>query len=136
MLLNNLYPPSFVKKVDPSYLLTPGESARLQCKCEISGTPPFDITWYKDKRQIRSSKKYKVTSKNYLANIHILNTETSDIGEYQCKAKNDVGSDTCICTVSFPFLNIILEGLIGCVYSRAEKPFHRVILISLELSSQ
>uniref|UniRef100_A0A8C5S067 Ig-like domain-containing protein n=1 Tax=Laticauda laticaudata TaxID=8630 RepID=A0A8C5S067_LATLA len=91
-----LEPPVFSRKPSPVDTL---KGTEVHLECEISGTPPFDITWYKDKRQIRSSKKYKVTSKNYLANIHILNTETSDVGEYQCKAKNDVGSDTCICTV-------------------------------------
>uniref|UniRef100_A0A8C9L6K7 Ig-like domain-containing protein n=1 Tax=Pavo cristatus TaxID=9049 RepID=A0A8C9L6K7_PAVCR len=65
----------------------------------VKGTPPFDVTWYKDKRQIRSSKKYKVTAKNYHTSIRILNVEVADVGEYQCKAQNDVGSDTCFCTV-------------------------------------
>uniref|UniRef100_A0A8B9P8T5 Ig-like domain-containing protein n=1 Tax=Apteryx owenii TaxID=8824 RepID=A0A8B9P8T5_APTOW len=69
-------------------------------ECEISGTPPFDVTWYKDRRQIRSSKKYKVTAKNYHTSVHILNVEAADVGEYQCKAQNDIGSDTCICTLT------------------------------------
>ncbi|XP_042730629.1 titin-like [Lagopus leucura] len=71
----------------------------VSLECEISGTPPFDVTWYKDKRQIRSSKKYKVTAKNYHTSIRILNVEVADVGEYQCKAQNDVGSDTCFCTM-------------------------------------
>lgn len=100
-----LEPPVFSRKPSPVDTLK-GTEVRLEC--EISGTPPFDITWYKDKRQIRSSKKYKVTSKNYLANIHILNIETSDIGEYQCKAKNDVGSDACVCTVKLKGNNLLL----------------------------
>uniref|UniRef100_A0A8D2JA40 Ig-like domain-containing protein n=1 Tax=Varanus komodoensis TaxID=61221 RepID=A0A8D2JA40_VARKO len=75
------------------------KGTEVSLECEISGTPPFDVTWYKDKRQIRTSKKYKVTAKNYHASVHILNVEAADIGEYQCKAQNDVGSDTCICTV-------------------------------------
>uniref|UniRef100_A0A663DY31 Ig-like domain-containing protein n=1 Tax=Aquila chrysaetos chrysaetos TaxID=223781 RepID=A0A663DY31_AQUCH len=71
----------------------------VSLECEISGTPPFDVTWYKDRRQIRSSKKYKVTAKNYHTSVRILNVEAADVGEYQCKAQNDVGSDTCFCTV-------------------------------------
>lgn len=75
------------------------KNTEVSLECELSGTPPFEVVWYKDKRQLRSSKKYKIASKNFHASIHILNVETSDIGEYHCKAQNEVGSDTCICTV-------------------------------------
>lgn len=75
------------------------KNAEVSLECELSGTPPFEVVWYKDKRQLRSSKKYKIASKNFHASIHILNVDTSDIGEYHCKAQNEVGSDTCICTV-------------------------------------
>lgn len=75
------------------------KGTEVSLECEISGTPPFDVTWYKDRRQIRSSKKYKVTAKNYHTSVRILNVEAADVGEYQCKAQNDVGSDTCFCTM-------------------------------------
>ena len=75
------------------------KNAEVSIECELSGTPPFEVVWYKDKRQLRSSKKYKIASKNFHASIHILNVDTLDIGEYHCKAQNEVGSDTCICIV-------------------------------------
>ncbi|XP_078540256.1 titin-like [Lissotriton helveticus] len=89
-------PPVFSRIPSPAQIL---KGVDVSLECDLSGTPPFDVTWYKDRRQIRSSKKYKVTSKNTLASVHILNVEASDIGEYQCKATNEVGSDTCICTI-------------------------------------
>uniref|UniRef100_A0A8B9P9U0 Ig-like domain-containing protein n=1 Tax=Apteryx owenii TaxID=8824 RepID=A0A8B9P9U0_APTOW len=89
-------PPVFSRKPSPVDML---KGTEVTLECEISGTPPFDVTWYKDRRQIRSSKKYKVTAKNYHTSVHILNVEAADVGEYQCKAQNDIGSDTCICTV-------------------------------------
>uniref|UniRef100_A0A8C9MDQ3 Ig-like domain-containing protein n=1 Tax=Serinus canaria TaxID=9135 RepID=A0A8C9MDQ3_SERCA len=64
-------------------------------QCEIAGTPPFEVAWFKDRRQVRSSKKFKVTAKHSIASLHILNLESQDTGEYQCKAMNEVGSDTC-----------------------------------------
>uniref|UniRef100_A0A8C4UEZ2 Ig-like domain-containing protein n=1 Tax=Falco tinnunculus TaxID=100819 RepID=A0A8C4UEZ2_FALTI len=85
-----------IRKPSPEDML---KGTEVSLECEISGTPPFDVTWYKDRRQIRSSKKYKVTAKNYHTSVHILNVEAADVGEYQCKAQNDVGSDTCFCTV-------------------------------------
>ena len=39
------------------------KNAEVSIECELSGTPPFDVVWYKDKRQLRSSKKYKIVSK-------------------------------------------------------------------------
>uniref|UniRef100_A0A672U872 Ig-like domain-containing protein n=1 Tax=Strigops habroptila TaxID=2489341 RepID=A0A672U872_STRHB len=70
-------------------------------QCEIAGTPPFEVAWFKDRRQVRSSKKFKVTAKHSVASLHILSLEAQDTGEYQCKAMNEVGSDTCICPLMF-----------------------------------
>lgn len=39
-------------------------------------------------------------SENFLTSIHILNVDAADVGEYQCKATNDVGSDTCAGSVT------------------------------------
>uniref|UniRef100_A0A8C0H6V0 Ig-like domain-containing protein n=1 Tax=Chelonoidis abingdonii TaxID=106734 RepID=A0A8C0H6V0_CHEAB len=91
-------PPVFSKKPTPVDTL---KGSDIVIQCEISGTPPFEVAWFKDRRQVRSSKKFKVTSKDFTASVHILNLEASDTGEYQCKAMNEVGSDTCVCAVKF-----------------------------------
>lgn len=91
-----LEPPVFSRKPSPVDIV---KGSEVSLECEISGTPPFDVAWFKDRRQIRSSKKYKVTAKNYHTSVRILNVEAADVGEYQCKAQNDVGSDTCVCIV-------------------------------------
>lgn len=39
-------------------------------------------------------------SENYIASLHILSVDTADVGEYHCKAVNDVGSDSCIGSVT------------------------------------
>uniref|UniRef100_A0A8C0B1Q1 Ig-like domain-containing protein n=1 Tax=Buteo japonicus TaxID=224669 RepID=A0A8C0B1Q1_9AVES len=90
-------PPIFTKKPHPVQTL---KGSDIHLECELQGTPPFQISWYKDKREIRSSKKYKIMSENYLASIHILSVDTADVGEYHCKAVNDVGSDSCIGSVT------------------------------------
>uniref|UniRef100_A0A8C3R715 Ig-like domain-containing protein n=1 Tax=Cyanoderma ruficeps TaxID=181631 RepID=A0A8C3R715_9PASS len=91
-------PPVFSKVPSPVDTLK-GSDVILQC--EIAGTPPFEVAWFKDRRQVRSSKKFKVTAKHSVASLHILNLESQDTGEYQCKAMNEVGSDTCTCPVKF-----------------------------------
>uniref|UniRef100_A0A8C6XXM4 Ig-like domain-containing protein n=1 Tax=Naja naja TaxID=35670 RepID=A0A8C6XXM4_NAJNA len=89
-------PPVFRKTPPPVESL---KGVDVHLECVLQGTPPFQISWYKDKREIRTGKKYKILSENYFASLHILNTDAADTGEYHCKAINDVGSDACICSV-------------------------------------
>lgn len=76
------------------------KSSDVILQCEFSGTSPFEVTWYKDKRQIRGSKKYKITYENHVASLYILKVESPDIGEYMCMVKNDVGSINCTGTLN------------------------------------
>lgn len=105
-----LEPPVFRKKPFPVETL---KGADVHLECELQGTPPFQVSWHKDKRELRSGKKYKIMSENLLTSIHILNVDTADIGEYQCKATNDVGSDTCVGSVTLKGKShFILFGLL------------------------
>lgn len=88
-----LEPPSFVKKVDPSYLLTPGDSARLQCK--IKGSPEIQVTWFKNNKEIRESNTHRISFVNSVAVLDILEVKVDDSGSYSCEAVNEVGSDSC-----------------------------------------
>lgn len=106
-------PPIFTQKPSPVGALK-GSDIILQC--EISGTPPFEVVWVKDRKQVRSSKKFKITSKNFDTSLHILNLEASDIGEYHCKATNEVGSDTCTCTVKFKGLYMWAETFMPLLF--------------------
>uniref|UniRef100_A0AAY5F2X8 Ig-like domain-containing protein n=1 Tax=Electrophorus electricus TaxID=8005 RepID=A0AAY5F2X8_ELEEL len=85
-------PPTFHKAPTPPEGLK-GKDASLSC--ELKGTVPFEITWFKDKKQLKESRKYKFVSEGHSATLHILGLEASDAGEYECKASNNVGSDTC-----------------------------------------
>uniref|UniRef100_A0A8B9I2K7 Ig-like domain-containing protein n=1 Tax=Anser brachyrhynchus TaxID=132585 RepID=A0A8B9I2K7_9AVES len=97
LLFSLLFP--FHRKPSPVDML---RGTEVSLECEISGTPPFDVTWYKDRRQIRSSKKYKVTAKNYHTSIRILNVEAADVGEYQCK---EALGDTASCCSKLTLLH-------------------------------
>ncbi|NXI37962.1 TITIN protein, partial [Galbula dea] len=92
-LLTVTEPPSFVKKVDPSYLLTPGDSARLQCK--IKGSPEIQVTWFKNNKEIRESNTHKMSFVNSVAVLDILEMKVDDSGSYSCEAVNEVGNDSC-----------------------------------------
>uniref|UniRef100_A0A3B3ZPC3 Ig-like domain-containing protein n=1 Tax=Periophthalmus magnuspinnatus TaxID=409849 RepID=A0A3B3ZPC3_9GOBI len=85
-------PPHFVKVPLPIEGLK-GKDVSLYC--ELSGTAPFQITWLKDKKPLMESRKYKMLSEGSSATLHVIGIESSDAGEYDCKASNSVGSDTC-----------------------------------------
>uniref|UniRef100_A0A7M4F499 Ig-like domain-containing protein n=1 Tax=Crocodylus porosus TaxID=8502 RepID=A0A7M4F499_CROPO len=70
-----------------------GTNAILQC--EVAGTGPFEIGWFKDKKQIRSSKKYRLTSQKSVISLEIAGVQLSAGGKYTCVAENDAGSQTC-----------------------------------------
>lgn len=82
-----------MKKVDPSYLLTPGDSARLQCK--IKGSPEIQVTWFKNNKEIRESNTHRMSFVNSVAVLDILEVKLDDSGSYSCEAVNEVGSDSC-----------------------------------------
>lgn len=64
----------------------------VQLECEVSGTPPFEVTWLKNNREIRSSKKYSLTDSVSVFDLHITRCDPSDAGEYQCIVSNEGGS--------------------------------------------
>uniref|UniRef100_A0A8U8C2M5 Uncharacterized protein n=1 Tax=Geospiza parvula TaxID=87175 RepID=A0A8U8C2M5_GEOPR len=74
-------PPVFSKVPSPVDTLK-GSDVILQC--EIAGTPPFEVAWFKDRRQVRSSKKFKLNA-----------LDVTDTGSYTCVAANVAGSDEC-----------------------------------------
>ena len=67
---------------------------------EVAGTPPFEITWFKDNTTLRSGRKYKTFIQDQLVSLQILKFVAADAGEYQCRATNDVGSSTCSARVT------------------------------------
>jgi len=89
-------PPTFHKVPTPVEGLK-GKDGSLNC--ELKGSAPFEITWFKDQKQLKESRKYKFVSEGCSATLHILGLEASDAGEYECKASNTVGSDSCQGTV-------------------------------------
>ncbi|KAM9664701.1 LOW QUALITY PROTEIN: titin-like [Trichechus inunguis] len=67
---------------------------------EVAGTPPFEITWFKDNMTLRSGRKYKTFIQDQLVSLQILKFVAADAGEYQCRVTNEVGSSTCSARVT------------------------------------
>ena len=73
-----------------------GANALLQC--EIAGTGPFEVNWFKDKKQIRSSKKYRLFTQKTFVYLEISSFNSADVGDYECVVANEVGKCGCFAT--------------------------------------
>lgn len=90
-------PPSFVQIPSPVES-DRGKDACLHC--EMQGTPPFQVSWYKNKHLIREGRKYKVVTESRFTTLHILKMEQDDAGEYECRVSNSAGSESCRTTIA------------------------------------
>uniref|UniRef100_A0A8C7ASW7 Ig-like domain-containing protein n=1 Tax=Neovison vison TaxID=452646 RepID=A0A8C7ASW7_NEOVI len=82
-------PPTFIRELRPVEVV---KDSDVQLECEVTGTPPFEVTWLKNNREIRSSKKYTLTDRVSVFKLHITRCDPSDTGEYQCIVSNEGGS--------------------------------------------
>uniref|UniRef100_A0A8C4R7J0 Ig-like domain-containing protein n=1 Tax=Eptatretus burgeri TaxID=7764 RepID=A0A8C4R7J0_EPTBU len=69
-----------------------GSSASMECK--VSGTAPLVVTWYKDGDDVHDGDKYHTSFVDNIATLIIQYVESSDKGNFTCKASNSSGSDT------------------------------------------
>uniref|UniRef100_A0A3B4WNE7 Ig-like domain-containing protein n=1 Tax=Seriola lalandi dorsalis TaxID=1841481 RepID=A0A3B4WNE7_SERLL len=86
VMLVVLESPSFIKTPSPVEGIN-GKDASLHC--EMYGTPPFQFNWYKDKRPLKESRKYKMVSEGSSATLHIIKLEQDDAGLYECRVSNN-----------------------------------------------
>ena len=69
-------------------------------ECGVAGTAPFEITWFKNTKEIKSSGKYTISQVTGTLTLEVQKCDTIDVGEYQCTVSNEVGSSTCKTTLS------------------------------------
>lgn len=67
--------------------------------CEMSGSAPFQVTWFKDRKPLMEGRKFKMVSEGSAATLHVTGIEALDAGEYECKVSNSVGSESCSTSV-------------------------------------
>uniref|UniRef100_A0A3P9M634 Ig-like domain-containing protein n=1 Tax=Oryzias latipes TaxID=8090 RepID=A0A3P9M634_ORYLA len=70
------------------------KGAAAQLECEVTGTAPFEINWFKNKKVITSDEKFKIISQETLSRLEIRTFESADVGDYQCVIANEVGKIT------------------------------------------
>lgn len=72
----------------------------VELECEVMGTTPFEVTWLKNNKEIRSGKKYTMSEKMLVFYLHITKCDPSDAGGYQCVIANEAGSCSCTARVA------------------------------------
>lgn len=75
-----------------------GKDASLHC--EVAGTPPFQLTWYKDQKLLKDSRKYKIVKVGSSVTLHIIKLEADDTGVYECQVSNSVGTESSRAAIS------------------------------------
>ncbi|KAA8595408.1 hypothetical protein FQN60_012543, partial [Etheostoma spectabile] len=86
-------PPIFVKKMEPKITWKQGIAARLQCS--VKGSPELHIHWFWNERELGDGDKYKISFKNGVASLEIMNLLVTDSGSYTCEVSNNAGSESC-----------------------------------------
>ena len=84
-------PPEFIEPLVGIELLE-GSEARLEC--QVGGTPPPKIEWYKGNEIVEEDDKLKIRLADDLCALVIPNVNSEHQGVYRCVATNDYGSTT------------------------------------------
>ncbi|OBS83468.1 hypothetical protein A6R68_22542, partial [Neotoma lepida] len=90
-------PPIFIRELEPVEVV---KDSDVELECEVMGTTPFDVTWLKNNKEIRSGKKYTMSEKMSVFYLHITKCDPSDAGDYQCIIANEGGSCSCSARVA------------------------------------
>lgn len=87
----NLEIPTFIKELAPAEVV---KDSTAHLECQVSGTSPFEITWYRAAKEIKASAKHSFSQINGILGLKVHKCGAVDVGEYQCTVANEVGSCT------------------------------------------
>jgi len=91
--------------------VTTGDGVCL--KCQVAGTPDIKVSWFKADGKVRSSPTCRLEYLKGVACLKLSKAAKADIGEYTCKAENQIGSASSTCK-----LNVLGEHLTHSHLSR------------------
>lgn len=83
--------PTFIRHLASAEVVT-DSTAHLEC--QVTGTSPFEVTWYRDAKEIKASAKHSFSQLNGTLGLEVHKCGAADVGEYQCAVTNEVGSCT------------------------------------------
>lgn len=107
-------PPSFIEKPQSQDVIP---AARVQLKTLVSGTPPLQIKWIKDSKELLSGASRSVYKDDTSSVLELFSAKLSDSGNYICQISNDVGSTTCKATLFVKGLHFLSPVVINCIFT-------------------
>jgi len=87
--------------------VTRGNPVSLECR--LTGTPQIRVSWTKDGKELKSSRKHQLSYKNNHSSLTVKSSQMEDGGEYLFEATNSVG--TCSCKVMLRVLGLSKEQI-------------------------
>lgn len=87
-----IVPPVFRYKIVPLEINV-GSGAKFEC--EIEEAPNVNFKWFKSGTLIEESANCCILSRQLTSSLELLSPTKADSGEYNCKATNQHGCDTC-----------------------------------------
>lgn len=78
--------------------VTAGHAFTLECT--VGGTPELMAKWFKDGRELASSRKHQITFYNKVATLRVLSADMDDRGLYSFEVQNEVGKSSCTLSVN------------------------------------
>jgi hypothetical protein len=102
--IEEIVPPTFSYEIE-NYTIKKGETAYF--KGTVNGSYPFEVTWYLDNDELKTSSRIEMTIKqdytetfltgliDYIVSLKILNCSYEDIGKYTVFVKNKAGDASC-----------------------------------------
>uniref|UniRef100_A0A671SBX2 Titin n=1 Tax=Sinocyclocheilus anshuiensis TaxID=1608454 RepID=A0A671SBX2_9TELE len=80
----------FIVLVKPLSPLEVVNGSNAYFECQVKGTAPFEVTWQKDSKDIKSSLKHVILQKNgSIMTLDVQKCDALDVGEYQCIVANE-----------------------------------------------
>lgn len=76
------------------------KGSEMIMECQVSGSAPFTVSFYKNSKVIRNDRRHRITVKEDLLALQVLAVEAGDVGLYQCTVENEVGRSSCECQVT------------------------------------
>uniref|UniRef100_A0A8C6L9W6 Ig-like domain-containing protein n=1 Tax=Nothobranchius furzeri TaxID=105023 RepID=A0A8C6L9W6_NOTFU len=90
-------PPEFVRSLEPRDVV---KGSEMILECQLTGSAPFTVFFYKNSKVIRNDKRHRITVKEGLVALQVLGVEAADVGLYQITVENEVGRSSCECHVT------------------------------------
>ena len=75
-----------------------GNEAKLQCI--VGAEPEPNVEWFKDGSRVKENRRVKMETDGTAVSLAIKETRSSDQGEYKCIATNNMGSVSCVASLT------------------------------------